>query len=868
MELNELQENLENQMATLGYSRYSERKEALEKRGEGSSNKANLKIAQAILPVTIRNLQDWMSDNDYEGRGKRHTALLPLKTISIEKAAAQGLLCAFNMMKMPVKTMLEVLGKSIEAELIYEHLAEFEAVTAHALFKFQKGNGPFRRMKALNRHKSVESWSAAKRTTVAEPIFNAVLKTGLFELIPGNARQEVRYGLTDEGRDLLANLDETFAWAKPMYLPMVTTPKPWTTQTDGGYRTPRGRRYTRLVKTRDPGQRAEIAAAIKGGHMDPFLTGVNSLQETPWQVDTDMLDLVKWVFEEGLGDGMKKFPASSHIPAYQMPDDLDLLDMPRKVYHYNMSRKVREANQAIDCDFAVFRNDIETAEFFSDHTFYLPHNADKRGRVYPIPHFNFQRSDHIKAMFQFAEGKPLGMNGLKWLVIHLANCGDFGKVSKASFDDRMAWVNANITDILNVADDPKATFNWWSKADKPFCFVAACIEYARAVRFSHIPEYVSHLPIALDGSNSGLQHYSMALRAKEEGRMVCLASLDAPEDVYRLVAEASATLVREEAQSSPAVLLEALKVLQPKPEKETPAEYEARMVALAAKTRLAADLWLEYGIDRSVVKRNVMTFCYSSETFGFREQLMEDLMRPLSENVLRGEASHHPLEIDGDGGWFASLYLAKKNWAAVTSLVDRAAGGMKWLKRAAQLLAHEGKPVVWTTPTGLPCRNIYTEEDCVTISLFLFDKNLTLHENAVGKEIDGDLYRTVRAIMSERPGEVIIKSKAASTIAPNVIHSMDASHLLLTANAAVEEGIENFQFIHDSFATHAGDTEKFFWLIRETFVDMYEKLDLFGYLYELVWSDLSPEGAEKLPHPPTSGSLDMDVVRKSLYSFA
>jgi DNA-directed RNA polymerase len=360
----------------------------------------------------------------------------------------------------------------------------------------------------------------------------------------------------------------------------------------------------------------------------------------------------------------------------------------------------------------------------------------------------------------------------------------------------------------------------------------------------------------------------MALRAEEEGRMVCLADLEAPEDVYRRVATASATLVREEAQSSPEALLEALKANQPKPEKETPGEYEERMVALAAKTRLAADLWLEYGIDRGVVKRNVMTFCYSSETFGFREQLMEDLMRPLSEQVLRREASHHPLEIDGDGGWFAALYLAKKNYAAVTSLVEKAAGGMKWLKRAAQLLAHEHKPVCWTTPIGFPCRNLYTEYDCVSVRLFLFDKSLVLADASVGKEIDGDLYRIVRARLAERPGEVVIKAKSASTIAPNVIHSMDATHLLLTADVASKRGINSFQFIHDSFATHAGDTEAFFWIIRETFVDMYENLDLFGYLYELVWSDLSPEGAAKLPHPPTQGSLDMDVVRKSLYSFA
>jgi DNA-directed RNA polymerase len=586
------------------------------------------------------------------------------------------------------------------------------------------------------------------------------------------------------------------------------------------------------------------------------------LQATPWIIDTTILDLTKWLFEEGLGNGLKKFPSSSHVPTFKMPKN------PTPI-NFRDARKVAETNQAIDCDFAVFRNDIETAEFLSDFdAFYLPHNADKRGRVYPIPHFNFQRSDHVKAMFKFATPKALGEQGMYWLCIHLANCGDFGKVSKKSFDARIHWCMENLDKISAVADDPKATFDWWSQADKPFCFVAACIDMIAAWETGNAPAYMSSLPIALDGSNSGLQHYSMALRSEDEGRMVCLADLDAPEDVYKRVADASATLIRAEAESSPTALLSALRDTHPKPEKETPADYENRMQALAVKTRLAADLWVEYGIDRSVVKRNVMTFCYSSETFGFREQLMEDLMRPLAEQVLRGEASHHQLEIDGDGGWFAALYLAKKNWTAVTSLVESAAEGMKWLKRAAQLLAHEHKPVCWTTPTGFPCRNVYTEHDCATVELFLFDKSLNLTDPAVGREIDGDLYRTVRAMMAERPSEVIIKSKSASTIAPNVIHSMDASHLLLTANAAVDKGIEHFQFIHDSFATHAGDTETFFWLIRDTFVDMYEGLDLFGYLYELVDHDLSEEGRAKLPVPPTQGTLDLDVVRKSLYSFA
>ena len=861
MDLETTQVSLENHMSDLGHLRYSERKASLEKRGEGSSIKANLKVTQAVLPAIIRSLQSWATSNTFEGRGKRHSALLPLTTLGLEKPSGIGVVSCFNLLNQPLRRVLIMIGRAIESELLFTHLQEVDCDVAQRLFKFQKGNGFFRRVTALNRHQTAVAWTDSKRCRIAEPVLNAVLSTGLFQLTPQGGRKEMVITLTEEGRTVLHDLEDRFAWAKPMFLPMVTEPLPWTSQTDGGYRTSRGRRYTRLVKTRDPGQRASLAVAMKSGQAAPFVAGVNALQATPWQIDETMLDLVKWTFEEGLGDGLKKFPTKTHVPAYKMPEDPQPLN-------FRDARKVHETNMAIDADFAVFRNDVETAEFLTDFPcFYLPHNADKRGRVYPIPHFNFQRSDHIKAMFRFAEGKPLGERGLHWLMVHLANCGDFEKVSKKSFNDRIEWVGDYIHRIRAAAYDPKV-YHWWMEADKPFCFLAACKELVAALDSPCERTYVSHLPVALDGSNSGLQHYSMALRSEDEGRMVCLASLEAPEDVYRLVAEASATLVREEVQSSPIKLLEALKAKQPKPEKETPAEYEERMAVLATKTRLAGELWLEYGIDRGTVKRNVMTFGYSSETFGFREQLMEDLMNPLSEKVLRGQAPNHPLEIDGDGGWFASLYLAKKNWAAVTSLIQSGAAGMQWLKRAAQLLAHEGKPVCWTTPTGFPCRNVYTEIETVTVELFLFDKSLTLSDPAVGRENDGDLYRTVRTSVADRGTETIIKSKSASTIAPNVIHSMDASHLLLTANAAIAQGIKNFQFIHDSFATHAGDTEVFFWLIRDTLVDMYEGIDLFGSLHEQVDFDLSEEGRAKLPPPPPTGTLDMDAVRKSLYSFA
>jgi DNA-directed RNA polymerase len=52
----------------------------------------------------------------------------------------------------------------------------------------------------------------------------------------------------------------------------------------------------------------------------------------------------------------------------------------------------------------------------------------------------------------------------------------------------------------------------WTKADSPFLFLAACRELVAALSIG--PAYVCHLPVSFDGSCSGLQHLSAAMRAR------------------------------------------------------------------------------------------------------------------------------------------------------------------------------------------------------------------------------------------------------------------------------------------------------------------------------------------------------------------
>ena len=82
----------------------------------------------------------------------------------------------------------------------------------------------------------------------------------------------------------------------------------------------------------------------------------------------------------------------------------------------------------------LFREDMRTAERMAEYQrFYTAMNLKSRGRVYCVPSFNFQREDRVRALFLFADGEPIGDEGIYWLKVQLANCGDFRGSARGPF---------------------------------------------------------------------------------------------------------------------------------------------------------------------------------------------------------------------------------------------------------------------------------------------------------------------------------------------------------------------------------------------------------------------------------------------------
>jgi DNA-directed RNA polymerase len=605
------------------------------------------------------------------------------------------------------------------------------------------------------------------------------------------------------------------------YLPSMVPPTPWTDFNVGGNPDPR-EDGTPLIRTHHKETAAACRAAIKSGQMQPALDAVNALQAVPWSINTRILDVLKACQAQGIA--VKGLPQGAMgDPAKPRPWD-EMTEAEQRLWKYRKSQ-VMKANRKASCDRVLWEEDLRTAELVAGHgRFWTPFNMDWRGRVYPTCHFNFQRDDRIRAMFLFAEGEPIGTDGLWWLKVHLANCGDFEKISKRPFEERVAWVDQNAAVIAAIAENPLADEQLavWSKADKPFLFLAACVELTGALASG--PTFVTRLPVSWDGSCSGLQHLCAMTRASE-GALVNLVSSPEPQDVYQTVADrVMPRIAQDVVDGEPVAKL-----------------WQDFLLSLSPSAR------------RKVFKRNVMTFAYSSKKFGMAKQHDEDTLDELEFDVLSGKYEEHPFEAYAGHGpdtpSAAARYIAAHTYREIEAVVPNPAGAMVFLQSCARALAHEGKPMTWVTPTGLPWVNRYHKPVVRRIRLWCHDRGATLKiADGYQKEID--------------------KEKAASGVAPNLVHACDAAHLQLTVNAAVREGITAIATVHDSFGCLASRARRFNEIIREQFVAMYEQHDVLTQVRDQAFCDLTSHNQHRLPDVPHRGPLDLKEVLNAPYAFA
>jgi DNA-directed RNA polymerase len=626
--------------------------------------------------------------------------------------------------------------------------------------------------------------------------------------------------LTPEVEERLKLRIEQLGNEYPLHQPMIVPPTPWTTPSTGGYRSKEMQRH--LIRRAS----VQVLDEAASSDMPEVYSAVNHVQGTAWQIN----DVIYQVLEESKRSGstLGGLPEQDETPIPAVPQFMQeqpglkeanmTEDEKAEFTQWKISaREAHEYNGKLNSRRLSLNTKLGMAKDCRQYdAIYFPHSLDFRGRMYPLCAELSPQSDDIgKALLQFAEAKPLGISGGFWLCVHLANL--FG-VDKVSFDDRVLWVQMHHKQLMDSAVHPLDGHRFWAEADEPWCALAACMEYAAWQ--AQGDDYQSRLPIAMDGSCSGIQHFSALLRDSEGGAAVNLTQTDVPADIYTEVLHVVKAKLNEDKDP-------------------------------------LSKVWYDH-VDRKIVKRPCMTFAYSVTSTGIRNQIDEEMRKRQDGEFLAGTPN-----------WKAAQHLAPFVEEAIREVVNRAAEAMDWLKQCATFTSKAGLRVRWKTPLGFPVLQPYVKTTRKVLKVYIAGLKVRAMLSHTDKAVEKDGKRLRLSI--QEPTDIPATLKQASSVAPNFVHSLDASHLMMVVNRMVDEGITvNFSMIHDSFGVHACDVDEMHYAIRDEFIKLYTSGDImrdtFAQLAMYLPDDEGQRGA--LPYPPEAGDLNLEEVRDADFFFA
>lgn len=661
-----------------------------------------------------------------------------------------------------------------------------------------------------------EHWDHSKKIHVGNALMEACFRaTNLFHYESRRCAKTKynTYFLSIDPRTLLEIEDshEDLALLHPSRMPMIVPPCDWEDRWCGGYLgcTDKYTCHTPLVVANLFQRLPHLTADDFGDH----LHAINNLQKTKWVINEKIHGVIDHVFHHNLqlGDLLRRdpdpYPPKPEDFKYNPSAKTAWKEEARQIGRYNKAMLGARTSMLIAIDQA--RQLKRYDEFY--YVWYL----DWRGRMSPrgntlIP----QGSDPCKAMLRFKEGKELGERGLYWLTIHLANCMG---VDKKPYDERVQYVHTMADEIHRWAKDP-LEYKGWADQDDPYLALAAAVEWSSAYSLHNPCSFISHLPINMDGTTNGLQHLSALGRDLVGAKATNLTPTDHPNDIYGQVAGVCNNIINKDFE-------EWIKTGAPH------ADYVRELTCpaeIAATRRLIGSANWKDRVDRKVCKRATMTRAYSVTRQGVRRQLLDD-------GFLEFAKDDPNMDVN-----IAADYMRDCVWEAQGEIVKNATHIMDWLKEVAAIALEEDQSIVWRTPAGM-----------LVDMGYLRPLKRDVHT--------ADRKYTVNIQEGERK---LMARKQINAVAPNFIHSLDASHLTRVVQRLYNMGITDMMMIHDSYGVHACHVDTMQRIIREEFVKMHEENPLQDF----------KEGLEayldsKLPDLPEVGDYDIKDMLDAQYAF-
>lgn len=784
-------------------------------------------ITQVIKPLS-EAVRIWHAGEDLTGGrsvGKHRHLVSHLEGFENDWPAVAYIVCRTCVeslsMEFDLTSLCMLVSHRLETELLFRHFNTQAPGLAHVVAERRfsraapgtKGDRHCRAVaKDIFRTYAIEPfprWTSEVKATIGRimvELWCDITQHGTIQTYWQRGKTNKKVVGTEQALAFLAHQHERCSLSQPWLLPMVMPPRPWTAPDRGGYILGNALNGYSVVKTM---QRTHgFIGELHHHDLQQVYDALNLLQSTSYRINRVVHQTMQALWDAG--ESVPGTPSNDPEPLPPKPARMDE-DVEVQRAWRQQAAVVHERNNRSRSKRFSHLSKLWVADRFAQYpAIYFVWSLDWRGRAYPMGgHVNPQGDDAGRALLEFASGKPLGPDGAAWLKVALAGC--FG-VDKVPYHERIEWVDAHWDHVLQSGMSPLAGDRWWSRAEKPWQALALCAEL---VGWSVMgDEFVSHLPVSVDGSCNGLQHFSAVGLDEAGGRAVNLLPADRPQDIYSVVARRVAEMVEQDAASG-------------------------------SETAPLAAQWVGK-VTRAIVKQPTMTKPYGSTRSGMQDQIRDavakyDLKHPASP-LFPDDAPHKAL----------CGYLAGVTYRAIGEVVIGAQTSMDWLQQATRVLSRTDQPIQWTTPVGWVVQQSYPKWEPIRVELRL---------------------RTVKHRINLRtPGGKLDARRQAQAIAPNFVHSLDAAHMMRSVVAARQEGVTHFAMVHDSYGTHAGDLSMLATVLREQFVLMYHELweqggPLVDWLEQAsTWTPA--EDLADIPPVPSPGTLDLSQVLESPYFFA
>ena len=494
-----------------------------------------------------------------------------------------------------------------------------------------------------------------------------------------------------------------------------------------------------------------------------ILDSINYIQSTPWVVNKDLLEVVTRDLKIPIREDYVKMNYPNNEECRWELEDEELKKL--TVEDYEELLIIRKQFQEQVALFRAEESDYES-ELGKYRAVKLAINICERYKDEDVIYFPHSY-DFRGRVYPLPIGlSPQGSDTVKSLLLY--------KNTKTLTEGGIAW---NWAYLASLYGDDKLPFLDrikrgqelldvdYKEADEPYQFLSHQLELQKWVNDL---DYIPNTRIHLDACNSGSQ-FTSAITGDKAG---CEATNVIPsydeqgniirKDAYLLVANRALELTTNLVESSK--------------DKNQKKMYE-----------FFKQLLEDNG--RKICKVPVMVSNYGG-TAGGRTAILWNMFR----------------ELKVDRKWITRKIASSLSTIIGDSITGVLSGGKafeQYIQTMNNLIAKNNKPVEWKTSDGFHVVHI---------------KNKELPTKKVICVLPGSRRKTV--IRKKSFSNKTSVPKMRSAISPNYIHSLDAELLRRVALKMKENGVQDSDWIHDSFGSHPNDVDLMLEITKEEFASL------------------------------------------------